>query len=625
MFYHGYKSYLKYSFPKDELKPISCTGSNTFGDYALTFIDSLDTLVVMGDMKEFERGINWVIENINFNNDITVSVFETNIRVLGGLLSSHLIAEEHLGKEKYSGKLLDLAIDLGDRLLRAFQTPTGIPYGTVNLKHGVPMGETPITSTASSTTFSLEFGILSILSNDPKYEEAARRAVRSIWLYRSDIELLGNHINIFTGEWTIRESGIGTGIDSFYEYLYKAAIFFDDEEYMDLFFKNYQLINKYIKKDPWYVDVSIDRGAIVWPIYNSLQSFWPGVQSMYGDYESAFSTIKSFHIVWRRYGFIPEGYNLLSGNVQLNQKGYPLRPELAESLYHMYQTTKDPIFVRMGKDLVWTLNNLTTTKCGHANVLDVETHQLDDRMESFFLSETCKYLFLLFNTEDNFNNNFNNSNPNPIDMESIIFNTEGHIFPMQYRFFKKSNNLLKNNNQDENLKKIDSTKIQNNVNNNNNNNENSQNNKKNKNNGENSKEDIIENNIENSQNKNNNNNQNNKNIDNNNKNIDNDDNNILDNSDNVLDGDNNNISNNINNKNKSKNKSKNKNKTNKLDGLEDSEIQLLPGSKKYNWTCNQLPFLRRISSGTFQFIGGPHDTEWFEDKKIKEAMHDLSS
>jgi len=279
-------------------------------------------------------------------------------------------------------------LDLGNRLLPAFNTPTGIPYGAINLKYGVPLDETTITCTAAAGTFSLEFGILSKLTGKPEFENAARKSIKSIWNFRSELDLLGNHIDITDGEWTIKESGIGTGIDSFFEYLFKSAIFFNDEEYMDIFLKSYKAIIKHVKKESWYVDVSLNKGAIIWPIYNSLQSFWPGLQSMFGQIEEAMGTIKAFHSVWRRYGFTPEGYNLISGNVQHGQKGYPLRPELVESLYYLYQTNKDPLFVKMAKDMVWTLNNVTKVECGHANINDVESHSLEDKMESFFLSET---------------------------------------------------------------------------------------------------------------------------------------------------------------------------------------------------------------------------------------------
>ncbi|EFA84328.1 glycoside hydrolase family 47 protein [Heterostelium album PN500] len=357
MFYHGYDSYMKYSFPMDELKPLSCKGSDTFGKYALTYIDSLDALLVMNNLTEFEKGVQWTIDNISFAKDINVSVFETNIRVLGGLLSAHMWAEKLL--PAYKGGLLPLAADLGDRLLLAFDSPTGIPYGAINLERGVLKGETTVTCTAGGGTFALEFGILSRLTNNPKYAVAAKRAAKALWKYRSELDLLGNHIDIATGEWTIKESGIGTGIDSFFEYMLKAAIYFDDEEYMQMFLDSYKAILKYIRKDPWYIEVHMSKAIIIWPIYNSLQSFWPGLQTMVGELEEGFSTIKAFHSVWRRFGFIPEGYNLMSGNVQPGQRSYPLRPELAESLYYMYQTTKDPVYIKMARDLVWSLSNLT--------------------------------------------------------------------------------------------------------------------------------------------------------------------------------------------------------------------------------------------------------------------------
>lgn len=46
-----------------------------------------------------------------------------------------------------------------------------MPYGTVNLRYGVPKGETPITCTAGIGTFIVEFGTLSRLTGDPLYEE----------------------------------------------------------------------------------------------------------------------------------------------------------------------------------------------------------------------------------------------------------------------------------------------------------------------------------------------------------------------------------------------------------------------------------------------------------------------
>lgn len=73
----------------------------------------------------------------------------------------------------------------------AFQTPTGMPYGTVNLLHGVNPGETPVTCTAGIGTFIVEFATLSSLTGDPVFEDVARVALTRLWESRSDIGLVG--------------------------------------------------------------------------------------------------------------------------------------------------------------------------------------------------------------------------------------------------------------------------------------------------------------------------------------------------------------------------------------------------------------------------------------------------
>lgn len=80
MFYHAYDSYLHNAFEFDELKPITCEGMNTWGNFQLTTIDALDTLLMFGNYTEFNRITDYIIKNLDFNQDINVSVFETNIR-----------------------------------------------------------------------------------------------------------------------------------------------------------------------------------------------------------------------------------------------------------------------------------------------------------------------------------------------------------------------------------------------------------------------------------------------------------------------------------------------------------------------------------------------------------------
>lgn len=75
---------------------------------------------------------------------------------------------------------------------------------------------------------------------------------------------------------------------------------------------------------------------------------------------------------------------------------YPLRPELAESTYFLYLATKDPFYLRFGEKMLEDIESHTRTSCGFASLASVKTRKLDNRMESFFLSETLKYLYLLF-------------------------------------------------------------------------------------------------------------------------------------------------------------------------------------------------------------------------------------
>jgi mannosidase alpha-like ER degradation enhancer 2 len=83
------------------------------------------------------------------------------------------------------------------------------------------------------------------------FEQVAKNAVRGLWARRSNLDLVGAHINVFTGEWTQKDAGIGTSIDSFYEYLLKAYILFGDEEYLYIFQEAYRSAMQYLHKDPW--------------------------------------------------------------------------------------------------------------------------------------------------------------------------------------------------------------------------------------------------------------------------------------------------------------------------------------------------------------------------------------
>jgi len=133
-----------------------------------------------------------------------------------------------------------------------------------------------------------------------------------------------------------------------------------------------------------------------------------------------------YYSIWRKFGVLPERFNW---QVKMpDVLFYPLRPEFIESTYFLYQATKNPFYLHVGRDILDNINTYTKVECGFATVHDVRDKTLEDRMESFFLSETCKYLFLLFD-EDNYLNQHGANH--------YIFTTEAHIIPLMAKLRKK--------------------------------------------------------------------------------------------------------------------------------------------------------------------------------------------
>ncbi|XP_044012786.1 ER degradation-enhancing alpha-mannosidase-like protein 2 [Aphidius gifuensis] len=432
MFNHAYSSYLTYAYPYDELRSLSCDGFDTWGSFSLTLIDALDTLAVIGNYSEFRRVAEIVSSRESFEANINVSVFETNIRVVGGLLSAHLLSKKAGIKLEpgwpCNGPLLRLAEDMGKRLLAAFDTPTGMPYGTVNLKYGVPEGETSITCTAGIGTFILEFGTLSRLTGDPLYEEVAINAIKALDYYKSKIGLVGNHVDVLTGHWTATDSGIGAGVDSYFEYLAKGTLLLQDPFLANIFHRHKEAIEKYVKRDDWHLWVSMTEGQVTLPVFQSLDAYWPGVLSLFGDVDNAMKSLHNYHRVWKQFGFTPEFYNIAQGEVGTNREGYPLRPELIESVMYLYRATKDPYLIKVGVDILKSIQYSAKTICGYATINDVRDHRKSDRMESFFLAETTKYLYLLFDTDNFIHNNGQKGDIINTQWGQCVVNAGGYIF-----------------------------------------------------------------------------------------------------------------------------------------------------------------------------------------------------
>ncbi|XP_064845776.1 ER degradation-enhancing alpha-mannosidase-like protein 3 isoform X1 [Oncorhynchus masou masou] len=440
MFDHAYSNYMDHAYPADELMPLTCRGrvrgqepsrgdvDDALGKFSLTLIDTLDTLVLLNKTTEFEEAVRRVLRDVRLDNDIVVSVFETNIRVLGGLLGGHSMAvmlkDTGYHMQWYQDELLHMAKDVGLRLLPAFNTSSGLPYPRVNLKYGLRSPESRTgtetdTCTACAGTIILEFAALSRFTGDPVFEVHARRALDFLWEKRQrNSNLVGTTINIHSGEWVRRDSGVGAGIDSYYEYLLKAYILLGDDLFLQRFNIHYASIMKYISQPPLLLDVHIHKPLLparTW--MDSLLAFFPGLQVLKGDIRPAIETHEMLYQVTKKHNFLPEAFTT---DFRVHWAQHPLRPEFAESTYFLYKATKDPYYLEVGRTVLDNLNRFARVPCGFAAMKDVRTGSHEDRMDSFFLAEMFKYLFLLFAEEEDLTFN----------VEDYIFTTEAHLLPL---------------------------------------------------------------------------------------------------------------------------------------------------------------------------------------------------
>jgi mannosidase alpha-like ER degradation enhancer 2 len=407
-FLHAWNGYKKYAWGHDDLKPLTKSYKDWYGQTLLmTPVDSLDTLYLLDFKAEADVTRKYITDNLSFDKDIYVQNFEITIRLLGGLLSSYQITNDK--------KLLALADDLGTRLLPVFDSPTGIPYRYVNLKTGKTKGE--VTNPAETGTLLIEFGTLSKLTKKPVFYDKAKRALVETYNRRSKIGLVGTNINVETGKWTNPDSHISAEIDSYYEYLLKCAILFDDADCRKMWQESIAAINKYYADEVrngelWYGHVDMNSGKRTSSIYGALDAFFPAILALGGDLERAKRLQDSGYKMWTKHGIEPEEFDYQKQEVV--SAGYPLRPEIVESTYYLYNYTADEKYLQMGKTFFEDFVKHCKTEVGYASLKSVVTKEKSDTMQSFVFAETFKYYYLLF------------APPKTLDFKKVVFNTEAH-------------------------------------------------------------------------------------------------------------------------------------------------------------------------------------------------------
>eukprot|EP01117_Protostelium_nocturnum_P017888 TRINITY_DN7365_c0_g1_i2.p1 TRINITY_DN7365_c0_g1~~TRINITY_DN7365_c0_g1_i2.p1 ORF type:complete len:427 (+),score=118.12 TRINITY_DN7365_c0_g1_i2:164-1444(+) len=366
--WNGYKQYA--GFENDELKPISKGYYNWMG-MSVSLFSSLDTLYIMDFKEEFEEARSWIANDFVMRRDLNVSFFETNIRVIGGLLGAHALSGDEVFV-KTAGKIADrLMMGWEKREEEIYNKDTGkkkkrgnLPFPSIDLSsgEGYPTWGRPVTTLAELGSFGLEFNYLSHHLNDSRYKEMADRVMDHMDSLNPDHGLYPLHYNLEDGSiayFYLSSLTVGASADSFYEYILKQWIqtgksdfslrkLYEESRnaiYSNLIFTSSPSGDLYLAE--------ITGGEIVHEM-DHLACFLPGMLAL-GAHEDGHD--KDLKIAERlmetcfnlyscspsglaadRVMFIP-GYDFVAKN-----KGYFLRPEAVESLFILYRKTKKNIY-----------------------------------------------------------------------------------------------------------------------------------------------------------------------------------------------------------------------------------------------------------------------------------------
>lgn len=379
-----------------------------------------------------------VTKEMQLDQDKDVNLFECTIRVLGGLLSTYALSKDQI--------FLDKAVDLGDRLMYAFNPKSGVPYSDVNIgthrAHKPKWG--PDSSTSEVTTIQLEFRELSRLTGDPKYDDAVTLVMDHVRALPKTDGLVPIFINANTGKFKGSTITFGARGDSYYEYLLKQWLQSGKSEpkWLDMYtetidgvFKN--LVKKSKPEGFTYIAELINGSPR--DKMDHLVCFLPGLLAL-GTHnglpekhmELAKEVAATCNHMYTEHvtGLAPEiaFWHPEAGGVDMTVKDNDahnlLRPETVESLFIMHRITGDPIYVEWGWKIYQSFEKWTRIESGgYSSLRNVKNDPpgFRDKMESFFLGETLKYLFLLFEEP---------GEPVLLPLDKWVFNTEAHPLPI---------------------------------------------------------------------------------------------------------------------------------------------------------------------------------------------------
>ncbi|KAF9983310.1 hypothetical protein BGZ65_001931 [Modicella reniformis] len=430
-FAHAWSGYKKHAWGHDEVRPVSGGYQDRFNGWGATMIDSLDTLVIMGFNKEFDEALDWVKTSFDMTKQPTAQVqfFETIIRYLGGLLSAYDLTGEKV--------LLDKAEELGNYMLNAFQN-RNFPAGRVAVQESANHSPVYNFVLAEVGSIQLEFSRLSMLTGKPIYDQKAQRVFEVLGTATSELPgLLPAYVQDKERQhYSSFRSTVGGMIDSYYEYLLKEWILLDGKplQYRQTFEQAVDSMEKYMVMMP-------DNGSKDYAIMGSVNS---ASKSVDPDMEHLACFIAGSLAMGSKYFDRPKDMVVARQVAEGCYLGYHhsvtgIGPEAMKfdngrdgktfvarsDTFYSRSKSRSEYILRPAPPInllttgfmlsIQSLERSCRTDIAYSGLRDVnQPRSYDNKMESFFLAETLKYLYLMFTT------------PDVISLDDFVLNTEAH-------------------------------------------------------------------------------------------------------------------------------------------------------------------------------------------------------
>ncbi|KND87058.1 Mannosyl-oligosaccharide alpha-1,2-mannosidase [Tolypocladium ophioglossoides CBS 100239] len=461
-FVKSWEAYKRHAWTKDELMPLSGKGKQTLSGWSAQLVDALDTLWIMGLKDDFRLAVKEVavIDWSKTSDGKMVNLFEVTIRYLGGLLAAYDLSHEAV--------LLAKAVELGDALYAGFDTPNRLPPHWLDYEKAKTGAQTADLSMpgAAGGSLCLEFTRLSQISGDAKYYDATERIKQFFRRSQDKTKIPGLWPKVINYRDETMDGDVftmGAGADSLYEYLPKMHALLGglDPQYSDMAVKALDAARDNLLFRPMTpeddnilmagnADWAVGSNVTLMPEMQHLTCFVGGTYALAGrllarnDYVDLGSRLAA-GCVWAYDSFatniMPEISELVAceardgpcayaeqafpagglgslpgGFVRVRDARYLLRPEAVESVFYMWRVTGDQVW----RDAAWRMwegiVSETETELAFASVEDVRVHSSKkaDSMETFWLSETVKYFYLIFDDEG------------VINLDEWVLNTEAH-------------------------------------------------------------------------------------------------------------------------------------------------------------------------------------------------------